>query len=68
MRLSIPPEILFTILFITFIVFMGYTAILMYHWFKYAMSTRIAILASLIYLGAGFFLLFIMTTVTSTLL
>ena len=60
--------LLFTLLFAIFIIFMIYSAILMYHWFKYAKSTPVAISASLVYMGTGFLLLFIMTTSASSLL
>jgi len=47
---------------------MIYSAILMYHWYKYAMSTPVAISASIAYMGIGFVLLFIMLTTASALL
>jgi len=60
--------LLFILLFFTFVIFMIYSAVLMYHWFKYAMSTPVAISASLVYMGIGFVLLFIMVTASSALL
>ncbi len=60
--------LLFILLFLIFIIFMVYGAVLMYHWFRYAMSTTIAIYASIAYMGTGFVLLFIMITSVSSLL
>gem|GEM_PF-5935912 len=59
---------LFTFLIIAFVIFMIYSAILMYHWFKYAMSTPVALSASISYMGLGFVLLFVMLTVSTSLL
>ncbi len=60
--------LLFILLILIFIIFMVYGAVLMYHWFKYAMSTIIAIYASMAYMGIGFVLLFIMITSVSSIL
>jgi hypothetical protein len=62
------PTLLFALLFVSFIVFMVYSAILMYHWFKYAMNTPVALLTSIVYMGIGFVLFFIMATSASSLL
>ncbi len=61
-------SLLFIILFVIFTIFMIYSAALMYHWFKYAKSTPVAISASIVYMGIGFLLLFIMATSASSLL
>jgi len=60
--------LLFVLLFVVFAIFMLYSGALMYHWFKYAKSTPIAMSASLVYMGVGFLLLFIMITAASSIL
>ena len=59
---------LFVLLFIAFAAFMIYSAILMYHWFKYAMSNMVAMAASVTYMILGFMLLFVMLTVTTSIM
>ncbi|MCD5384617.1 MAG: hypothetical protein LRZ97_01735, partial [Candidatus Pacebacteria bacterium] len=52
-------------LFVTFIAFMIFSTILLYHWFKYAMSNIVATAASISYMGLGFVLLFVMLVVST---
>jgi hypothetical protein len=64
----IGPYILFAILFIAFLIFIAYSALLIYHWFKFAMNTRAALMASIIYMSSGFILIFVMLVTASSLL
>jgi hypothetical protein len=59
---------LFILLFVIFIAFMIYSTILLYHWFKFAMTNTIATAAAISYMSMGFVLLFVMLTIASSLL
>ncbi len=62
------PTFLFMLLFSIFAIFMVYSAILMYHWFKYAMNTTAATAISVVYMSSAFVLFFIMIIVSSSLI
>ena len=54
------PNLVWVIFFIAFLCFAVYTAILLYHWFKFATDSAIMWPVMMIYLGGSAFLLLFM--------
>lgn len=65
---TMSATVLFVILLTVFAVFMVYSAVLLFHWFNYAMNTWAVLVASVIYFGFALLILFVMVSALTSLL